>query len=456
LQQLDILADYGTKSYIVGSTNSLLLQQKDRYSDILINLDETTINITSSSLRSALTLSAADRRWMDFITQSVNDTWDDANPDRPSTLGYVGSEEFIRLQFEEYLESLISAVKYHNYLAVNLHNPKAHLPDVEGDPSTDFGADWIEAWKRTENYRIWNNHTEIHVFDIVAPKHPCAGGMTIEDVQRRLAQQVQELHLDERFASGKEVLGRNLAAGKERASTVFNKLYSDMEAIRESQRRRAEDARILAEKNGGTTPTTAGFSPDISKVQTTAQSVGSKAGAYMSSWGSWASEKRKTGWGRSSSSTQAKHALKEQDFTPREILAEKPRVAAVLPAVSAPVTSGESRRPRTQESYNESIFDADSGKSDDTPEEPVETPKVSDKSATAKVEVSTAISEAEVFSKEPAPKSLTELKTQNEPETFDVADTVKQLEMVKEPEVVEEKETQKEAETPKETMTSAI
>lgn len=38
LQQLDLLADYGTKSYLVGSTNSLLLQQKDRYSDILINV----------------------------------------------------------------------------------------------------------------------------------------------------------------------------------------------------------------------------------------------------------------------------------------------------------------------------------------------------------------------------------------------------------------------------------
>lgn len=38
LQQLDLLADDGTKSYLVGSTNSLLLQQKDRYSDILINV----------------------------------------------------------------------------------------------------------------------------------------------------------------------------------------------------------------------------------------------------------------------------------------------------------------------------------------------------------------------------------------------------------------------------------
>lgn len=42
LQQLDLLADHGTKSYIVGSTNSLLLQQKDRYSDILINVRDRT------------------------------------------------------------------------------------------------------------------------------------------------------------------------------------------------------------------------------------------------------------------------------------------------------------------------------------------------------------------------------------------------------------------------------
>lgn len=33
-----MLADRDTKSYIVGSTNSLLLQQRDRYSDILINV----------------------------------------------------------------------------------------------------------------------------------------------------------------------------------------------------------------------------------------------------------------------------------------------------------------------------------------------------------------------------------------------------------------------------------
>ncbi|KAF5569843.1 hypothetical protein FPHYL_1832 [Fusarium phyllophilum] len=299
LQQLDILADFGTKSYIVGSTNSLLLQQKDRYSDILINLDEDSVVINSPSLRSALTLTAADRRWIDYLTHEINETWDEANPSRPKTLKYVGSEEFIRLQFEEYILALISSVKYHNYLNVNPNNPKAILPEVEGDPVADFGYEWVEAWKRTENYRMWNANTDSHLFDIVDPRHPCAGGLNIEDVQRRIAEQVKELHLDERFAQGKEVLGRNLAAGREKASFVLNKLYADMEALREAQRRRAEEARAASPPNSSSQP--AGQDP--SKAGQQGQSAGARAGAYIGSWAAWAGEKRRTsgwgaGWGR--------------------------------------------------------------------------------------------------------------------------------------------------------------
>ncbi|KAI1324153.1 hypothetical protein F5Y16DRAFT_313429 [Xylariaceae sp. FL0255] len=297
LQQLDLLADFGTKSYIVGSTNSLLLQQRDRYSDILINLDEDTINITSPSLRNALALSHADRRWIDVITQEVNDTWDDANPQRPKTMGYRGSEEFIRLQFEEYLLSLISSVKYHNFLNQHAGNSRITLPDIEGDPSQDFGTEWIEYWMKTENYRLWDANTDSHLFDIVDPKHPCAGGLSIDDFQRRFQQQVQDLHLDERFAVGKEVLGRNLAAGREKASTIFNKLYADMEALRETQRKRNEEARAAQseiERNGNKV--------DMTRAQN-APSVGTRASAYIGSWTTWADQKRKQGWGRGSSTS---------------------------------------------------------------------------------------------------------------------------------------------------------
>jgi hypothetical protein len=290
-------------------------------------LDEKSINISSTSLRSALALSNADRRWIDFITQSVNDTWDEANPGRPKTLGYVGSEEFIRLQFEEYLLAMISSVKYHNYLIRNSNGHRIVLPQIDGDPSIDFSLDWIEAWTKTENYRIWQNKTDSQLFGFVEPKHPCAGGLTVDDVQRRIAQQVQDFHLDERFAAGKEVLGRNIAAGREKASTVFNKLYADMEALRETQRKRQEEHKALSDRNVGATPTAPSVTSETTRVQSTVQMVGSKAGAYMNSWAIWAGERRRNGWGRSSSSapsTPAKdHGKTASTMLLREIESEK-------------------------------------------------------------------------------------------------------------------------------------
>lgn len=359
---MDILADFGTKSYIVGSTNSLLLQQRDRYSDILINLDEMSINITSTSLRTALQLSTADRRWIDFVTQEVNDTWNESDPSRPKTMGYRGSEEFIRMQFEEYLLSLVSSVKYHNYLVKSGHNPKMMLPDIEGDPSHDFGADFVDAWALTENYRLWSTHTEPHLFDVVQPKHPCAGGLTIEDVQRRIAQQVKDLHLDERVAVGREVLGRNLAAASGKASTIFNKLYADMEAVRESQRRRAEDAKARQQQDSREGSGTDDKSTaDGSKSQI--QSVGNRVGAYASSWYSWGGEKAKAaGWGRRLGSSKDKSRSSggfggsETSSERDPSLSSRMSVSSAMTATSTGAGGTASTRPLTQSSFSESIL----------------------------------------------------------------------------------------------------
>ncbi|KAM5348368.1 hypothetical protein ACJ41O_008192 [Fusarium nematophilum] len=356
LQQLDILADLNTKSYIVGSTNSLLLQQKDRYSDILINLDEDSVTISSQPLKAALALTAADRRFMDYLIHEVNETWDEANPSRPKTLKYVGSEEFIRLQFEEYILDLIASVKYHNYLVANPNNPRATIPDIEGDPIADFGYEWLEAWKRTETYRMWNANTDSHLFDIVEPRHPWAGGLNIEDVQRRIAEQVKELHLDERFAQGREVLGRNFAAGREKASFVFNKLYSDMEALREAQRRRAEETRANSPPAQSTPAPAQGY--DVSKAQQTVQSAGARAGAYIGSWAAWAGEKRRTsgwgaGWGRKSSPKLERPYA--ESSTPGSPI-EKDYQMISAPASRGGSSDDPAARPGTGASFSESIL----------------------------------------------------------------------------------------------------
>jgi len=343
-----MLTDNDTKSYVVGSTNSLLLAQKERYADILINLDENTITFPSPTIKAALALSVPDRRWIDFLTQTVNDTWDDESPSRPKTLGYAGSEEFIRLQFEEYLLALLSAAKYKQFIEKNKDDAKSLVAENSSgdtvDPTADFGSEWIRAWQRTENYRIFDKFTDSHIFDIVEPNHPCTGGLTIEDVQRRLAAQVAELHLDERIRDGREALGKHLATGQRKVSTAFNNLWNDIEVMREAQRKNAAERRAAAVSSssgegafgdGGAKVNGRPFhaaanlrlpkAPDLSQAQATVQAAGIKAGAYLSSWGAWATEKRKTGWGRSISGESSKA---ERGSAPASPASEKRRVSS--------------------------------------------------------------------------------------------------------------------------------
>ncbi|KAK2795727.1 late secretory pathway protein avl9 [Onygenales sp. PD_12] len=321
LQHLDLLADYGTKSYVVGSTNSLLLQQKDRYSDILINLDEDAITISSPSLRSALALSTADRRWIDFLTQTIYDTWDEAHPEQPKSHGYLGSEEFIRLQFEEYLLALLSAEKYHD--EITTRGAAAPGLDIEGDPASEFGNEFLERWRTTSNYALFHKLTsDSLLFSIVEPRHPCAGGLGIDDIQRRLAQQVAELHLDERVREGREALNKHLATGQKKVSSAFNSFWADIEAMRENQRKKNEEKQAQhhhsdipssidketsissprASISSSNSPSSSSWSfntarkpapVDLAQAQATVAAAGQRASAYLSSWGSWANDRRK-------------------------------------------------------------------------------------------------------------------------------------------------------------------
>jgi hypothetical protein len=80
-------------------------------------------------------------------------------PDRPKHLGYAGSEEFIRLQFEEYLLALLSAVKYHLWVESKKDELKDAILEVQGQPSSEFGDDWVKAWLQTENFRLFHKFT---------------------------------------------------------------------------------------------------------------------------------------------------------------------------------------------------------------------------------------------------------------------------------------------------------
>ena len=222
-------------------------------------------------------------------------------------MGYMGSEDFIRLQFEEYLLALLSSVKYHIYLTSSSQGPP--LATIEGDPVQDFNLDWIHAWRRTSSFNLFDTHTDSHLFDIVEPRHPTAGNLSIEDIQRRLAQQIQTLHLDDRFATSKEAFNRHFATGQKKVSAAVNNLWAEIEAVREAQQRKRAEAAARSTIPQSSVPSENSkprAGPDIAAAQAGVAAAGQKAGAYLSSWGTWAADKRK-GWGRTLSSPDVKN-----------------------------------------------------------------------------------------------------------------------------------------------------
>jgi hypothetical protein len=319
------------------------------------------ITISSPSLRSALQLSAADRRWIDYLTQTVLDTWDPENPSRPKTHGYLGSEDAIRMHFEEYILSLLSSMAYqiyHENLTFNaIPMAVGNIPDTfpdPGDTATDFNPEFLAMWRSTHNFKLFNKFTEgVRIFDMIEPRHPNPGGLSVEDLQRRFAQNLAELHIDERVRVGKEVAGRTLQVGRERVEAGLRGVWAEVEKARQQRREKRRsrsrgaddkenhpavlknedsgswqvvDEKTLSSKsepgsspekpfstpdqtsaeqpapsNPSQTSTTAGAwtaslrdraaKVDTAQIQASARESAAKAGAYLSSWGNWAKER---------------------------------------------------------------------------------------------------------------------------------------------------------------------
>lgn len=243
LQQVDLLEDPGTNSYMIGTSNSLFLHAKDRHCDVLVNVDTKTIEILDPSLKPPLAMSTADRKWAEAITTLVEETWDPRNPDMPNTRTFAGSEENIRAMFERYIFSLCAVVKYDQYL--NRHSSPSRPPspetlhDIEHDAQMDdYGRAFIRVWKTTENFRLFNKYCDDECFDITEPRHPVVErNLTVADVQARLSTAVQDLKLDERTAQTRAAIKNTWTTG----SSVVGKFFSEASEVLREQRKQAQE-----------------------------------------------------------------------------------------------------------------------------------------------------------------------------------------------------------------------
>ncbi|KAI8069574.1 transport protein Avl9-domain-containing protein [Gongronella butleri] len=198
LQQIDMLSS-GTRSYVVGTTNQIFFHHKSDISiDVLVNIESGTLEIYDPKLASLVSLTMADRRWMESMVKVVLDTWDANDPARPLQNTYLGSDDYLRARFEEYILALLSSTKHAQDTHVVSNFYGTEMPadsssdvilddDKERNYVVDYGMKWWLAWRDTTNFRLWNQYTDHEIYEIVEPGHPGMGNISISDIQNTLS-----------------------------------------------------------------------------------------------------------------------------------------------------------------------------------------------------------------------------------------------------------------------------
>ncbi|KAJ7578173.1 transport protein Avl9-domain-containing protein [Mycena floridula] len=212
LQQLDMLKD--SKSWLCGTTNSIVTQQKEI--DLLVDIENGVFEFRDPRLERLISLTAADRKWMDDIVRDVNDNWNEEDPSRPLGIQFKGSDDYLRSKFEEYVHAALASVKYRDFVAKGEGSGVLITGGTGGDSSSteDFNPLWIADFKQTNAYEVWQRVTDPLLFDIVEPRHPCNEKPTVvSDIGLRLQEGIQDLKLEQQLAPAREAVAQTIKVG---------------------------------------------------------------------------------------------------------------------------------------------------------------------------------------------------------------------------------------------------
>ncbi|PLW58164.1 hypothetical protein PCANC_00820 [Puccinia coronata f. sp. avenae] len=203
LQQIDLLK---ASTYLVGTTNTIFQQQKDCKIDAIANIELATLDLKDPKLASLISLTSADRKWMDELIEAVDSSWNEDDPSRPVGNKFLGSDDYVRREFENYVCSVLSVVKYASYC----ENSRGGGPTLGNNESANasiaaFNETFIQAFKTTHAFKLWDKHTDSVIFDLIDPRHPCEGRVSVvEDVGIWLSHGLKDLKLDETISKSSE------------------------------------------------------------------------------------------------------------------------------------------------------------------------------------------------------------------------------------------------------------
>lgn len=167
LQQLDQLA---IDSFMIGCSNLLFVNQAKLFGvDIIINLDTSEVTFPQGK-GDEYNLSSNDKKFINLIIHQIGEHGEDV---------FKGNDDYIRYGFEDYLMSLILTTRYSQYRD-KFNQPPPGFEDSHatlGDLLA-FNQAWVDQWRATNNYKIWNAMADEFIFNFAEPKHV---GVDIDD-----------------------------------------------------------------------------------------------------------------------------------------------------------------------------------------------------------------------------------------------------------------------------------
>ncbi|CCO28805.1 Late secretory pathway protein AVL9 AltName: Full=APL2 VPS1 synthetic lethal protein 9 [Rhizoctonia solani AG-1 IB] len=206
-------------------------------------------------------LTAADRKFIDDLVREVNEGWNDADPSRPLGMQYVlwspqgvvaneafmgrfkGSDDYLRAKFEEYIYTALSTVKYADFLSKGKQS-EVLVPGSAPESSVPyFNEAWVAGFRMTRAYDQWNRITDPVLFDIIEPKHPCAGQVTLaSDLGLRISEGLNELRLEENLGPTRDRISNVISMGSAGFFKAVEGFRSDVTSRMAAQRAAAAAA----------------------------------------------------------------------------------------------------------------------------------------------------------------------------------------------------------------------
>ncbi|CAN3371907.1 hypothetical protein DIURU_004614 [Diutina rugosa] len=256
LQQLDQLA---IDSFMIGCSNLLFVNQAKSFGvDIIINLDTSEVTFPQGK-GDEYNLSSNDKKFINSIIHQIGEHGEDV---------FKGNDDYIRYGFEDYLMSLISTTRYSQYRD-KFNQPPPGFEDshaTSGDLSA-FNQAWVDQWRATNNYKIWNAMADEFIFNFAEPRHV---GVDIDDGSNPLK------NISNFFSGWKQPAVPTAAPHQSSEASKF--ITDEPVVVESSNSTTTETATDTTETASATAPAAAGEDDwAMSKL--------------ISSWGAWGKKK---------------------------------------------------------------------------------------------------------------------------------------------------------------------